>query len=146
MKKPCLDCGVPSDGPRCPDHHAERERKREQMFPKGSATSRGYDYAWTKVSRQARREQPFCSIPGCNDTDLTTDHSAEAWEAHDNGKPITLDMVRVLCRSHNGAFGDPRKSKGVGGDPQARGAGPTAVANLRITHRGSSPREVSGQH
>lgn len=38
--KPCLDCGVMSDQPRCPTHRAEHQRQRDAK--RGSATARGY--------------------------------------------------------------------------------------------------------
>ena len=66
-----------------------------------------YDHAWRKLSRRARRIQPFCS--DCNTTDdLTCDHLPEAWRRHERGLPIRLQDVDVVCRSCNSARGAAR--------------------------------------
>lgn len=93
--KTCVICGEICDGPRCPDHVA-RPRK------KVSATRRGYDTRWQRLSARARHLQPWCSRCGTHD-DLTTDHLH--WPAR------TLADVDVLCRSCNAA-----KGKAVGRD------------------------------
>lgn len=126
--KPCLDCGVPADQSRCPKHESQREQDRRSAYPKeSSSTARGYDEAWKRISRQARHLQPFCSDCGTTD-DLTTDHSAEAWQAWIDHRPITLAMVDVVCRSCNVRRGSPF---GVGDDPRLRGRRPTAVEKIR---------------
>lgn len=101
LLKPCIDCGELSDKARCEIH-------RPKAFPKESAHKRGYDYAWFQLSRRARKLQPFCSIPGCKDKDLTGDHSPEAWERKANGLPIRLQDIDVLCRTHNAAKGQAK--------------------------------------
>ncbi len=98
--RPCLDCGVPTDtGTRCsdcrpPDHQL-------------SAHQRGYDAAWRRLSKQARRLQPFCTDCGATD-DLTADHSREAWQRRARGLAIRLEDVETLCRSCNGRRGRAR--------------------------------------
>ncbi len=64
--RPCLSCGdLTPTGTYCTDCKPP---------DKSSATARGYDWQWTKLSRRARRLQPFCSV--CNGTtDLQADHS-----------------------------------------------------------------------
>lgn len=102
LLKPCMKCGVLSPTTTCPEHTIVSER-----YPKGNTTQRGYGSAWQKLSRRARRLQPFCTKCGSNE-DLTLDHSEEAWEAFEAGKPITLALVTVLCRSCNSQKGQAR--------------------------------------
>lgn len=102
LLKPCLSCGELSDETRCDEHRAVRLR-----MPKGSATSRGYDYQWTKLSARARKLQPFCSDCGRVD-DLTADHSPEAWDRKERGLIIRLKDIDVLCRPCNTKRGAAR--------------------------------------
>lgn len=96
----CIVCGEVSDETRCPDHRALVERK-------GSATSRGYGYAWEALSKRARKAQPFCS--DCDAvTDLTVDHSPEAWARVEAKRSIRLQDVDVVCRSCNAKRGRAR--------------------------------------
>lgn len=132
--RPCLDCQTPARGPRCPDCRAVRAR-RVVSAKKPSASSRGYDSAWRRLSARAIRMQPWCS--SCTATeDLTLDHSPEAWVARDAGRAITPDMVTVLCRSCNSAKGAARtlNSTTQGGDTGAWGLGPTGPQGLPDTH------------
>ena len=95
----CLECGEPSNGPRCDEHRP----------PSVSRPSRaaGYDTAWDRLSRRARKLQPFCSDCGATD-DLTCDHSPEAWERKSRGLAIRLVDVDVVCRSCNSRRGRAR--------------------------------------
>lgn len=87
--RPCLVCGVPTDGDRCDAH-------RPVAPPKASPSARGYDYKWARLSRLARQVQPWCSK--CRATsDLTADHLV--WPA------ATLADVQVLCRRCNSRKG-----------------------------------------
>lgn len=85
----------------CEEHRPKDTRRKNPL-------DAGYDYAWMKLSKRARREQPFCSIPGCPSKDLTTDHSPEAWQRKARGLPIRLQDVEVLCRAHNSSKGAAR--------------------------------------
>lgn len=106
--RPCLDCGAPSASTRCPEH-------------------RGYDSAWERLSKKARKLQPFCSDCGATEN-LQADHSPEAWARRAAGKPIRLKDVDVVCGPCNTARGQARpepqapqrhsRSKG-GGTPRA---------------------------
>jgi 5-methylcytosine-specific restriction endonuclease McrA len=82
---------------------------------------KGYDTSWDRLSRKARKMQPWCSHCGAVD-DLTTDHSPEAWAAKAAGKRITLNMLTVLCRPCNSAKGAARGNNAV-----TRGHGPSAT-------------------
>jgi 5-methylcytosine-specific restriction protein A len=104
--RPCLDCGEPSTGPRCNEHAIDT---------KPPAADRGYDWQWTKLSRRARRLQPFCLFCGATE-DLQTDHTPEAWARKAAGKPIRLQDVRVLCGRHNRDAGAARGHSATRGD------------------------------
>jgi len=120
----CLDCGEPSDGPRCPDHTVDT---------KASAAQRGYDHQWNVLSKRARRLQPFCLDCGATD-DLQTDHTPEAWAAKAAGKPITLAMVDVVCGPCNRARGAARGPSATRGPaPTAGPTDPVARQSLRLT-------------
>lgn len=101
LLRPCPDCGELSENTYCAEHTMSDSRPKDRR-------ARGYDAQWKRLSRQARREQPFCSVPGCTSTDLTTDHSPEAWERHEAGLAVRLQDVAVLCRSHNSQKGAAR--------------------------------------
>lgn len=96
--RPCLDCGTPSASTRCTD-------------------CRGYDSEWERLSRRARRLQPFCSDCGTPE-DLQTDHSPEAWARKAAGKSIRLKDVDVVCGPCNRARGQARPTPG--GTPPAK--------------------------
>lgn len=102
LLKACSACGEVSEESKCEAH------RKLRRVPAKPARQKGYDYAWDKLSARARTLQPFCSVPGCNDQDLTTDHSPEAWERKVMGLVIRLQDVDVLCRSHNSAKGAAR--------------------------------------
>ena len=117
--RPCLDCGEPSERARCPDHTVDR---------KPSKLERGYDGAWKRLSKRARRLQPFCSDCGAT-SDLQGDHSPQAWQRHAEGKPIRLVDVDVVCGPCNRARGAARGSD-QGGHPGARARPPAGKAEF----------------
>lgn len=105
--RPCLDCGVivetkrdSKTGARCwrcrdirkYDYPPQRGERLNGLSP----SARGYDSRWNRLSKQARREQPFCSDCGSPE-DLTADHLR--WPAR------SLEDVDVLCRPCNSAKG-----------------------------------------
>lgn len=98
--RPCISCGVPSEGARCDEH---------TIVNKPSPESRGYDWTWAKLSRRARKAQPFCTICGTS-KDLQADHVNElSWERARAGKPLRLGIdVQVLCAAHNREKGQAR--------------------------------------
>jgi 5-methylcytosine-specific restriction protein A len=82
---------------KCLDCRREYERKR------GTRRQRGYNDAWLRLSRQAIAAHPFCSHPGCKETnDLTADHITPK----SKGGTSTLENIQVLCRRHNSAKRD----------------------------------------
>lgn len=126
--KPCIKCGVPSTGTRCPDHHLDDHHLTAQQ--------RGYNSRWRRLSEKARKLQRFCSDCGST-TDLTADHSPEAWRRHNAGKPIRLCDIDVVCRSCNARRG---KTRGV--DPNTPGQRPEGKAQ-RGLHTAVPDRGVS---
>ena len=136
---PCLDCGEPTTGPRCPEHTVD---------PKASATDRGYDGAWTKLSRRARRLQPFCTDCGSTE-DLQADHTPEAWQQKAAGKAIRLKDIRVLCGPCNRAAGAARGRSAREMTPPRPEVDPAARREGRYTPglqtaAGTRKREMKG--
>lgn len=117
--KPCIDCGEPSDGPRCRLHRPPEKSRRE----------RGYDAAWDRLSRRARRLQPFCIDCGATD-DLQGDHSPQAWQRREQGLPIRLCDIDVVCGPCNRRRGcaRPGRTQRVGRHPVRPVAGPVGKA------------------
>lgn len=100
MLTACAVCGEPSDQANCEAHRPPDTRGKNRRRS-------GYSAAWDRLSKRARREQPFCSV--CLTTeDLTCDHSPEAWERKEQGLPIRLQDVDVLCRACNASKGAAR--------------------------------------
>ena len=128
--KPCLKCGEPCPEGRCDEHRVKEAPKRQT--PQRLTRSRS---TWINLSRRLRRIQPWCSIPGCTDTDLTVDHIVPLAKG---GDPYALTNLQVLCRSHNAAKGDETWGVGVDGSPVAPSA--KAQGQLRMgLNRGVSP-------
>lgn len=73
----------------------------------GTTTERGYNERWNRLSRKARKLQPFCSDCGREDN-LTADHSTTAWQRYDAGKTIRLKDIDVVCRDCNSSRGAAR--------------------------------------
>lgn len=87
--RPCLDCGEPSPDARC-------------------SPCRGYDAQHDKLSKRARRLQPWCSSCGATE-DLQLDHGPQTWERRAEGKPLRLQDYRgVYCGDCNRANGPAR--------------------------------------
>jgi 5-methylcytosine-specific restriction protein A len=99
--KPCLNCGrVTTNGSRCPECGARHEAGQEARRVRGTRTERGYGNDWLRISREAIRLQPWCSI--CFATgDLTGDHIVPK----KSGGGDDPRNVRVLCRACNSRKG-----------------------------------------
>lgn len=111
LPSPCLDCGTVTPGTRCPECEDARNKVRAARntphAPKPSATARGYDAAWKKLSRRARLLQPFCSDCGATE-DLQADHLPQAWARKARGLPIRLKDIDVVCGACNRKRGAAR--------------------------------------
>src|SRR4051794_25224178 len=122
--RPCLDCGEPSTGPRCTEHTSDH---------KPTAHARGYDARWTRLSKRARRLQPFCTDCGSTE-DLQTDHTPEAWTRRAAGLTIRLADVEVVCGECNRRRGAARGDSITRGDVPARHhPDPGGRQSLRLT-------------
>lgn len=93
-KRPCLDCGTPTNGSRCPTHHRPRnttdEHRRRQLLT-----------AWRQHHGDWCPGAADLNHPPHPSTDLTVDHIVH--QAH--GGTLT-DGWRILCRSANSARRD----------------------------------------
>lgn len=120
MMRPCLKCGVPTPSSYCEDHDPGAWRDRRHQ----SATDRGYDAAWSRLSRRARRMQGFCSDCGSSD-DLQLDHTPRTWARKAEGKVIRLkDTGGVVCGPCNRRRGAGRqRPEDQGTDPGGRPRG-----------------------
>ena len=114
LRSVCSECGSvyqrESSGSKCSECRPTRERTARRIISesrRGSAKERGYDAAWSRLSRRARRLQPFCSDCGREDQ-LTTDHSPRAWERRAAGLPVRLEDVDVVCAPCNAERGPAR--------------------------------------
>lgn len=97
--RPCIQCGEPTPDTRCAEH--------QRPDTKPSPAARGYDWAWDKLSKRARRLQPFCLDCGATE-DLQADHTPEAWARKAAGKPIRLRDITIRCGPCNRAAGPAR--------------------------------------
>ncbi len=105
---PCLDCGAPTRGNRCPAHRKAREHAR------GSRQERGYTDAWLTAARQAIATHVAAHGPVCpgwqrpphpvDAAELTGDHHV----ALAQGGPLLPDRIAVLCKSCNASKGATR--------------------------------------
>lgn len=114
LRSVCSECGTvyerETSGSRCPECKPTRERTARRIVSesrRGTAKSRGYDAAWNRLSKRARRLQPFCSDCGREDS-LSTDHSPRAWARREAGLPVRLEDVDVVCLVCNADRGPAR--------------------------------------
>lgn len=110
--KPCTTCGEAHEnrGPRC-----EACAPTATTLRTSSPRERGYDAAWDRLSKQARRLQPWCS--DCESEDnLTADHLPSAWARKEQGLPLRIVDVDVVCNDCNVRRGTSRA-----GSPRAVG-------------------------
>lgn len=125
----CIDCGEPSEQTRCDEHRKER-RNQKNRGRKTESRARGYNARWDRLSRRARKLQPFCSDCGSTD-DLQADHTPEAWQRHDEGKAIRLQDIDVVCRDCNVARGQARPG-GEGFTDRWRRAAPVGHETITV--------------
>lgn len=120
MLSTCATCGDLTEGTYCAQHRPKDNRGKNRRHA-------GYDAAWDRLSARARRLQPFCSACGAT-TDLTGEHTPQAWERKAAGKPIRLQDIDVLCRSCNSKAGAARGEK--------------IRSKTLLTTRGGNPKSV----
>lgn len=135
VKKPCIVCGDPD----CVTHVYGAGPRKGIRRPE-DRNARGYDAAWARLSRAARRAQPFCSDCGVRadqlgpDEYLTTDHTPEAWRRRERGQRIRLRDVDVVCMDCNIKRGAARGAKVTRKDetPVCRSEGVLLQDNSRL--------------
>jgi len=128
--RPCLSCGEPSEETRCWTCARTFEARHDA---KPSARIRGYSTSWDRLSKRARRLQPWCLHCGATD-DLQTDHTPAAWERHEAGLAVRLEDVQVLCGPCNRAAGAARPT---GDDPHDQRRDPWGKAESRSLSGGT---------
>ena len=124
----CSDCGRPYQRERstgycdeCRPTRPRTVRRLESERARGTNKERGYGAAWRRLSRRARRLQPWCSDCGRTD-ELTADHSPEAWRRVALGKPVRLEDIDVVCRWCNADRGPARGPDAVDRPTMSSGA------------------------
>ena len=125
--RPCLDCGTPSAGPRCDDHTTNTRTRARQ---------RGYNAEWDKLSRRARKLQPWCLDCGSTER-LEADHLPSAWERQAAGKPLRLADVEIVCNRCNVKRGSSRPGATRGETPPRPARDPQPSQSLSLTPRGA---------
>jgi 5-methylcytosine-specific restriction protein A len=108
VKKPCLICGVPSDGSRCPAHQVSGW---SAWRPAGA---NGYGSSWERIRRVVLDEEPDCRICGAPATDV--DHILN----RARGGSDDRSNLRSLCSAcHRGVTssqgGRAATAQGIGG-------------------------------
>lgn len=105
----CAECGAPYDrlrnGSLCPACQPEQER--DKAHRRGKTAERGYGSRWQRLSNRARAAQPFCTDCGTG-SDLTVDHTPEAWARYDRGLSLRLEDIDVVCQPCNNDRGPAR--------------------------------------
>ena len=91
--RPCLGCGDPTTGSRCPDCAIPRpSRPSTPPHPKLRTAQ------WERLSKRLRKLTPFCEL--CEVTEnLTVDHVIPL--SQDDALAYVIENLRVLCRSCN---------------------------------------------
>ena len=135
--RPCLECGVLSEGSRCPVHR----RGYRSTHYRGSAAARGYGSAW-RILRKAAIDEHVARFgwlcpgyglrPAHPARDLTGDHLIPLSLG---GKSVAAN-VRVLCHRCNAA-------KGAGGVVGGRGC--ELPAEIACDSQSRSPRETAAR-
>jgi len=106
--RPCIDCGQPSEGSRCPEHTVDRRRGRAQR-----------SHQWRVLSARIRKQQPWCEH--CHATEhLQVDHIVPV--SVDPSREYDVSNLRVLCRPCHGRAARNQHHAGLGaGTRQALG-------------------------
>jgi len=99
---PCAQPGCPlvvKGAARCPEHAAQHEA--QDVARRGSATARGYDWEWRRLSKAYVRAHPLCANPtgnqACTGVAVLADHVVP----HRGNDRLRLDPrnLQGLCRS-----------------------------------------------
>lgn len=97
IAKPCITCGEPTAGTRCPEHRLKDTRTDRTHVAWKNGT------AWKNLSKRLRRLSPFCEW--CGDTEaLSVDHILP--ESDYPELAYASENCRVLCKPCNGRRGN----------------------------------------
>lgn len=108
----CLTCGEIAERSYCEEHFVEAQRASRPAVSGRRRTSG--DSRWKRLSRKARKLQPFCSDCGATE-DLQLDHTPETWQRIEDRLPIRLEHTGgVVCGPCNRARGDAFTDGGRG--------------------------------
>lgn len=119
IQRPCLSCQeLTTNSTRCDDCRRAHDREAEAArYARDGRRQRreGHDSAaWRRLSKRARKLQPWCNLCGRRADELEhyerleLDHLPSAWWKYENKKPILLTDVQVLCNSCNNKLGSSR--------------------------------------
>lgn len=119
IQRPCLTCGeLTTSSTRCDDCRRARDREAEAVrYARDGRRQRreGHESAaWRRLSKKARKMQPWCNLCGrrANELEpyerLELDHLPSAWDKYEHNKPILLTDVQVLCNTCNTKIGSSR--------------------------------------
>lgn len=87
--RPCLICGLPARGSRCPAH------ARPSRWPESDA----YGSDWRKVRDRYIAEHPTCAWPGCGQPAEEVDHITPI--RVDPSRRLDPTNLRSLCAHHH---------------------------------------------
>jgi 5-methylcytosine-specific restriction protein A len=121
--RPCSrGCGtlVIPPASRCPSCQRARDAAR------GTAASRGYSYAWTKLRARVLGEQPLCAHPGCMLPSVDVDHRV----AKRKGGTDDRSNLIAYCHPHH-SLKTTREDGGLGRLPQSSMTAPELHATFR---------------
>ena len=119
IQRPCLNCQeLTTNSTRCDDCRRAHDREAEAVrYAKHGRRQRreGHDSAaWRRLSKRARKLQPWCNLCGRRADELEDyerlelDHLPSAWNKYEHNKPILLTDVQVLCNTCNNKLGSSR--------------------------------------
>jgi hypothetical protein len=111
MKQPCLDCGRPASGSRCPTHAVVRERTRNRVASirrsKGDGVNRPYGGDYSKRAAEVRATTHKCWICG------------EGWRSNDPWQADHVDagnpFSQLLGAHRSCNIGRANKARSKGG-------------------------------
>jgi len=139
LLKACPACGEPSEQTYCPAHRTRPTDTRTSHRPD---TTRA---AWRRLSRRARRLQPWCLLCGTTER-LEADHSPRAWARATAHLPIRLADINVLCGPCNTHAGSSQPGSAryhmwcqTDGDLHATTPDPTLTRGDGVNRPGRTP-------
>lgn len=125
--RPCLVCGEPTDGPRCPEHTVSRPRDPQHVHFNRAR--------WKNLSARLRRLSPFCEL--CSATaDLTVDHIVRVADRPE--WTYETANLRVICRTCNGRLAATPATPEQVAEVEARIT--ARKRRVALTPRGDAPR------